>query len=109
MRKVGRCARGKVTDRKYKSSEKQGISFEKRDVIEEMFKERLTNEEQDNFGESCNRFKRLNDLLRYAIHNIVRQEGAKPKRMREEDDSVSSAKRHKTNDSLHPNEMNNIY
>lgn len=74
-----------ATSRKNKGSEKHEISFEKKDLITEMFKERLTAEHQDDVTESSKRFKRLNDLLRSAIHNIIRRDQKPNKRMREGD------------------------
>lgn len=80
-----------ATGRKYNGNEKREISFEKRDVIEDMFKERLTDEEQENMDESCKRFKKLNDFIRSAIHNILRREKGQLKRTREEDDGLKDS------------------
>lgn len=98
-----------ATGRKYKGQQKHEISFEKKEIIEGMFTERLTDEEQENGAEIFIRFKKLNDLIRSAIHNIVRGENAQSKRARDETDAIenSSAKRTKLNvNEIQSNQVN---
>lgn len=71
-----------------------------------MFKERLREEVKENVSQACQRLKRLNDMIRSAIHNIVRCD--KFKRRREDEDDVDAArkKKAKSNEAAVPHQVN---
>lgn len=63
-----------ATGRKWKGVSKLEISFEKKEVMRKMLNDRVTEEVKNHVGgdgEMHARIKRLNDLIKSAIHNIV--------------------------------------
>lgn len=81
-----------ATGRKYNGNEKREISFEKKDIIKEMLLERINDEVRDNIADTCKRLKRINDLIRSAIHNITRFKNGKWENQREKHHEIEILK-----------------
>lgn len=95
-----------VNGRKYKGENKLEISFEKKQMLETMFKQRVDDEcsEMSQLivtNEHSKRIKTVGNLIRSAIHNILKgvRKDENRKRARDEDvDDFSSSKYARTNE-----------
>lgn len=90
-----------ATGRKFKNTSKLEVSFEKKNLLNQLLNERVAYESQ-NMSDSAQQFtrrtKNLNKLIRYAIHNILASlEKSHLKRKRDREDNPS-AKRLKPSD-----------
>lgn len=61
----------RVTKRDFKGSKKFEISADKKEIMRGMFEERISNELGES-DESINRIKKLNEVMRFALHNSVK-------------------------------------
>lgn len=94
-----------VVGRKYNGETKNEISFEKKEIMKTMFKNRVDDElpelkEVIIPNEHSQRMRNLNNLIRSAIHNIVKsvQKQDSGKRARDEEDDDSRPLKHARTD-----------
>lgn len=95
-----------VVGRKYKGETKHEISFEKKAILENMFQQRVDNEESIVTDEHAKRMKNLNSLIRSAIHNILKSITKRAREEDEDDDYIQLSKHAKTNDGILLNSEN---
>lgn len=109
MRFLYKLENRSATGRKHSGEKKTEISFEKKNILEKMFKLRVNDEllsmdESSAANEHSKRMKNLNNLIRHAIHNIMTavKKGAHRKRVRDERvDTFASFKRARINEGMH--------
>lgn len=100
-----------ATGRNYKNQQKHEISFEKKNIIKEMFTERLEHETCDDVTKISMRLGKVNDLIRSAIHNITRHIDKTKKRNRDTDDNfeIPEPKKTKSNEVVEPSQVKVIF
>lgn len=99
------------TGRRYNGSTKLEITMDKKKTMKSMLIQRVTNElknKMDSSIEMSKRVSKLNELIKNAIHTIVRATD-RSKRKREDDIDDTMAKRRKQNEINVPNAQVNIF
>lgn len=80
--------------RKYKGESKLEVTIWKKDAMKKMLAERVNSElsgQTDRFKEASNRIQKSNELIRSAIHNILRQKEKKETKTKRSDENNEKA------------------